>query len=154
MTKFTTAAVIALMAGPVLAESHAASGDAENGAAQFDRQCVACHVVKDENDEVLAGRNARTGPNLYGVAGATMGAVEDFRYGEPLVALGEEGMTWTEETFVAYVQDPTAYLREATGDSRARSKMSFRVRSPEDAADIYAFLATFGGDMEEEAASE
>lgn len=147
MTKFAIAATTLLLAAPAFAE-----GNAENGEAQFNRQCVACHVVADADGEVLAGRNARTGPNLYGTVGRVLGSVEGFRYGDPLVQLGEGGAVWDEESFVAYVQDPTAFLREQTGDDRARSKMAYRVRSPEDAADIYAFLATFGD--AEESASE
>lgn len=149
MTKFAIAAAATLLAAPVFAE-----GDAAEGEAQFNRQCVACHVVADESGEVLAGRAARTGPNLYGVAGRTLGSVEDFRYGDPLIQLGEDGMAWNEDLFVVYVQDPTSFLREQTNDQRARSKMSYRVRSEEDAANIWAFLSTFGGEAEEEGESD
>ncbi|MCG3268402.1 cytochrome c family protein [Yoonia sp. I 8.24] len=138
MKTITLAATLAALASPVLAE-----GDAAAGEQQFNRQCVACHVVRDDAGEVLAGRNARTGPNLYGIDGRALGAIEDFRYGDALVALGETGATWDEESFVAYVQNPTAYLREATGDGRARGKMAYQVRDAQQAADIYAFLATF-----------
>ncbi len=137
MKTITIAATLAALASPVLAE-----GDAAAGEQQFSRQCVACHVVRDDAGQVLAGRNARTGPNLYSLDGRTLGAIEDFRYGDALVALGETGATWDEESFVAYVQNPTAYLREATGDGRARGKMAYQVRDAQQAADIYAFLGT------------
>lgn len=145
MTKFIYAAA-ALLAAPAFADGHAATGDADAGAAQFDRQCVACHIVADADGEVLAGRNARTGPNLYGIAGRALGTVEDFRYGDAIVELGEAGTVWTEEAFVAYVQDPTGWLRETLDDNRARGKMAYRVRNEEDALNIYAFLATFGAE--------
>ena len=116
-----------------------ASGDAAAGERAFN-QCVACHVVKNAAGDTLAGRNGRTGPNLYGVAGGPAGVAEGFRYSASLAAYGEAGNIWDEESFVAYVQDPTAYLREALGDNGARSAMSFRVRGDEDARNLYAYL--------------
>lgn len=144
MKKFTLAAALSVLAAPVFADGHASTqGDAANGEEQFNRQCVACHVVADASGEVLAGRNAKTGPNLYGIAGRTLGTVEDFRYGDPIVELGEGGMVWTEESFVGYVQDPTGWLREITEDRRARGKMAYQVRAESDAYDLYAYLSTF-----------
>lgn len=144
MSKFIFAAAAALLSTPVFADGHAATGNAEAGEQQFNRQCVACHVVADADGEVLAGRNARTGPNLYAIAGRQLGSVEGFRYGDSIVELGENGAVWTEEAFVAYVQDPTSWLREALDNDRARGKMAYRVRNEQDALDMYAFLATFG----------
>lgn len=144
MKKFTLAAALSVLAAPVFADGHASSqGDAAAGEEQFNRQCVACHVVADASGEVLAGRNAKTGPNLYGVAGRTLGSVEDFRYGDPIVELGEAGTVWTEELFVGYVQDPTGWLREQTENRRARGKMAYQVREEADAYDLYAYLSTF-----------
>ncbi|WP_377513014.1 c-type cytochrome [Octadecabacter sp. R77987] len=142
MNVLKIAAALTVIAGSAFAESHA-SGDAANGETLFARQCVACHVVADAEGEVLAGRNAKVGPNLFGIAGATPGTVEDFRYGDAIVAAGETGAVFDEATFVAYTMDPTAWLRDVTEDARARSKMSFKVRSETDAADLYAYLATF-----------
>ncbi len=71
---------------------------------------------------------------------ALQGPAEGFRYSASLAAYGEAGNVWDEEAFVAYVQDPTAYLREALGDNGARSAMSFRVRGEEDARNLYAYL--------------
>lgn len=136
------AAAAALMAAPAFAESHVdttATGDAAAGESAF-RQCQSCHVVQNEAGEVLAGRAAKTGPNLYGIAGATAGQVEGFNYSDGLVAAGAAGMVYDEATFVAYVQDPTAKIREASGDDGARSKMSFRVRKEEDAVNLYAYI--------------
>lgn len=144
LNKFTAAAAFAVLAAPAFADGHASTqGDVAAGEQQFNRQCVACHIVADASGEVLAGRNARTGPNLYGIAGATPGAVEDFRYGDSIVELGETGAVWTEESFVAYVQGPTDYLKEVLEDRRARGKMSYQVREETQAYDIYAYLAQF-----------
>jgi cytochrome c len=137
-----TAAALCLLAGPVFAESHAMAeptGDAAAGEAVF-RQCQTCHVVENADGEVLAGRNAKTGPNLYGIAGRTAGSVEDFRYKDSIVAAGEGGLVWDETTFVAYVQDPQGFLRTTLDDSKARSGMSFRLRSEDDAVNLWAYL--------------
>lgn len=91
------------------------------------------------------GRNARTGPNLWGIHGRTVGAVEDFRYSPGLTALMEAETVWDEAAFVAYVQDPTGWIRETTGDNGLRGAMSFRVRSEEDALNLYAYIVSLGG---------
>ncbi|SHF69420.1 cytochrome c [Loktanella atrilutea] len=161
--KFTTlAAAMTLLAAPAFAESHmtatdtamaAPTGDAAAGEEQFNKQCVACHVVQDPaTDEVLAGRNAKVGPNLYGTMGHQAGAVEGYNFGDSLKAWGEAGGTLTEENFVAYVQDPTGFLREVLDDKRARGKMAYQVRDEAQAHDLFAFLSTFGG--EDDAATD
>jgi cytochrome c len=136
MKQLTLVAVLALMSAPAIAQ------DIEAGQEQFERQCVACHVVVNEAGETLAGRNAQTGPNLYGVVGRTPGTYPDFEYGDGMIAYGETGAVWEEENFVAYVQDPTDFLRTALDDRRARGKMAFQVRDAQQAADIYAYLAS------------
>lgn len=154
MFKLPVVVATVMLATSAFAESHSttdvaisASGDAAAGETAFNRQCITCHVVENEAGEILAGRKARSGPNLYGVAGRTLGTVPDFRYGKSIVQAGESGMIWTEENFVAYAQDPTKWLRAALDDSKARSKMALRVRSEEDATDIFAFLMSLKPNM-------
>jgi cytochrome c len=145
-----------LVAAPVLAEGEAATasgdaaaaeeaitvtGDAAAGEKAF-KKCVSCHVVVNDAGETLAGKKAKTGPNLYGVAGRAAASVEGFRYSKSIQAAGEAGLVWTEDKFVTYVQDPTAFLREELGDSSARSAMSFKVRKEKEALDLYAYLAS------------
>lgn len=137
----TTAALATLVAGAAWAE-----GDPEAGEAAF-RQCQACHVVADDEGNVLAGRAARTGPNLYGIVGDQAGTVEDFRYGNALVEAGEAGLEWNEEDFVAYLLDPQGFLREYLDDSSARSRMTFRIRDEQDARDLYAYLESLEPEM-------
>ena len=141
MKPYILAGVAALVTGPVFAQD-AMMGDAESGEQLFSRQCVACHVVVDANGETIAGRNARTGPNLYGLNVRPIGSDEEFRYSDYLPILGEDGTAWDEPMFVEYVQDPTGFLRAHLDDSSARSKMAFQVRREEDAYDIWAFLAS------------
>ena len=107
MTTNLRPALAALALGMLAIPAHA--GDPEAGKAAFS-QCQTCHVVANDAGEVLAGRNAKTGPNLYGVIGRVAGSVEGFRYGPSLVEAGEKGLVWDEETLVAYLQDPAAFL--------------------------------------------
>lgn len=131
------------------------AGDIEAGESAFQSQCQTCHNVTDDAGEVLAGRpNMRTGPNLYGVLGRQPGVIDGFRYGASLVELGESDVVWEEEEMVAYLLDPTSYLREALDDRRARSQMSFRVRDEDTARNIIAFLGQFGAVEEDEGAAE
>ena len=144
MIRITSLAAVAVtgLSAPAFADAHAASGDAAAGESAF-RQCQSCHVVESPDGEVLAGRAAKTGPNLYGVAGAAYGRVEDYAYSDLFKAANEQGLTYDEAAFVAYVQDPTGHLQEVTGES-GRGKMTYKVRKEEDAVNLYAFLAQFG----------
>ena len=144
MSRFSTIlGVVCAMALPTLAAAQA--GDPAAGEQAF-RQCQTCHVVADPDGNVLAGRNAKTGPNLYGVMGRQAGAVEDFNYSDALVEAGETGLTWDEESFVGYLLDPNAFLREYLDDPGVRSKMTFRVRQEEDALNLAAYLHSLGGE--------
>ena len=135
--------VLAAGAVAALIPFAAQAGDAEAGAGLFASQCQNCHVVVNAAGETLAGRNARTGPNLYGVIGRQAGAYEGFRYGASIVEAGQAGLVWDEETFVAYVQNPNTFLRTYLNNNRARGNMAFQVRQEEQARNLYAFLATF-----------
>ena len=128
--------LIAGLAAPAVAQ------DIEAGAKTFN-QCQTCHVVQNEAGEVLAGKNAKTGPNLYGVVGRAAGVYPEFKYGESIVALGASGFTWTEADLAVYLADPAAFLKDKSGDSKAKSKMMFKLKDEKEAADVAAFLASF-----------
>lgn len=133
-----TAAVMLAGSGAAFAQ------DAAAGEKEFNK-CKSCHmIVAADGTEIVKG--GRTGPNLWNIIGRKAGTVEDFRYGDSLVAAGEAGLVWNEETFVAYVQDPKGFLEEYLGDSGARSKMSYRLRSGME--DVYAYLLTVSPDAE------
>lgn len=135
MRNLPLVAAFSLIAMPALADSDVAAGEE-----QFNRQCVACHVVRNDEGDVLAGRNAKSGPNLYGLAGRPLGAQDGFRYGDSILEVAATGAIWDEESFVAYVQDPTEWLRDALDNRRARSKMAYKVRDEDQAAEIYAYI--------------
>lgn len=139
MKSMKIATLVALLASPVLAE-----GDAAAGESKFERNCTTCHAVVDASGNAIIGRaNVKTGPNLFGVVGRTAGTEAGFdKYGDSLVAAGAAGGVFDEAALVAYMQDPTAWLRSTLSDDRARSKMSFKLRNEQDAADIAAYLAS------------
>jgi cytochrome c len=132
----TIAGAALLLAAPAYA-----AGDAAKGEATF-KQCQACHAVIDDTGAVLAGKG-KTGPNLYGVFGRQAGTYPDFKYGESIIAGGVAGVIWNEVEFVAYVQDPNKYWQEKLADKKAKSKMVFKVKNAEAAADLYAYLSQF-----------
>ena len=135
-------AVIIALSGPAHADAHLGAGDPEAGAKAF-RQCISCHVVENADGEKLAGKNGKTGPNLFGVVGRQAGTFEGFRYKKHIIAAGEAGLVWNAENLAAYLQHPTKFLRKELDDRSAMSGMAFRVRKEETAADLAAFLATF-----------
>ena len=129
------------------ADVHPVSGDVAAGEVAFGKQCVACHLVINDAGVKLAGRNGKSGPNLYNIPGAGAGMIEGYRYGKSIVAAGiENGLIWTEENFVDYVQDPKGFLRAFLDDRKARAKMSYRVRKEYDARNIYAYLFSLSSD--------
>ncbi len=135
-SKLALFAVLAMASAPAFA-----AGDAAKGEAGF-KQCQTCHAVIDDTGAVLAGKG-KIGPNLYGVFGRVAGSVEGFKYGDSIVAAGAAGLVWDEATFVEYAQDPTKFLQSRLDDKKAKSKMAFKVKNEEAAADLYAYLSQF-----------
>jgi len=129
------AAVIS--AGLALSTPAFAEGDAAAGEKEF-KKCKSCHMVQDDAGEAIV-KGGKTGPNLFGVVGRAAASEEGFKYGASLMAAGEAGLVWDEETLVTYLADPTAFLKEETGDSGAKSKMTFKLKDGEDVA---AYLAS------------
>jgi len=139
-TTLTTLALTAMFAMPALAESHA-MGDAAAGEKVFN-QCQTCHVVVNDAGETLAGKKSKTGPNLYGVVGRTAGTYPEFAYGDSIVAAGAAGLVWDEAKLVEYLADPAAFLKTTLDDKGAKSKMAYKVKKPEDAANVVAYIAS------------
>ncbi|MCG8694450.1 MAG: cytochrome c family protein [Minwuiales bacterium] len=120
-------AALAFCVAAVLPVGAAAqAGDPAAGERAF-RQCAACHTVEP-------GRN-RVGPSLYGVVGRSAGSVERFRYSR---AMQEADIVWDEQTLAAYLANPREYL---PGTSK-----TFRLRNPDDAPDLIAYLRSLHDD--------
>lgn len=130
-TLFAALGAIALSA-PALAQ------DVAKGEKEFNK-CKACHmIVAPDGTEIVKG--AKTGPNLYGVIGRPVASYPDFAYGDGILAYGATGAVWDEALLAEYVVDPGKFLKEKTGDSKARSKMAFKLAKG--GPDIAAYLAS------------
>ena len=101
--------------------------DADNGAKVF-KKCMACHAIDEKN---------KIGPSLKGIVGRKAATVEGFKYSDAMLAKGAEGVVWDEATLTAYLPDPKAFV--------PGTKMVFPgLKTPEEVADIIAFLKTKG----------
>lgn len=128
-----------LLAAPTLAQE--VVGNAETGAKVF-AKCQTCHSVVNEAGEVVGGKGAKTGPNLYAIAGRKAGSYPEFKYGASLVTLGEGGFVWDEASFVEYVSDPSKFLKARLNDPKAKGNMSFKLPKAEDAQNVWAYLVS------------
>ena len=105
-----------------------ADGDPEKGAAVF-KKCAACHAVGPD------AKN-KVGPELNGIIGRKMGAVEGFNYSDTLKQHNASGEVWDAEKFNKYIENPKAYLPGI--------KMVFAgLPKDTDRANLEAFLAQF-----------
>ena len=110
-----------------------ADGDPEVGSKIFDRKCKSCHTAERDGPH-------RRGPNLFGVVDSKAGIREGFKYNEDHIAAGEKGLVWSDDAIVAYLNNPKVFLRETSGNPKARPRMAFRIAFEQDARDIVAFL--------------
>lgn len=128
----------ALLGAAIAAPAFAQDGDAAAGEKEF-RKCKACHaIVSPEGEEIVKG--GKTGPNLHGLIGRAAGTEEGYNYSEALIELKDSGEVWTVEDVAAYVTDPNKFVQEKTGDTAARTKMTFKLNKGQ--ADIAAYLAS------------
>ncbi len=128
----TATATIMALAAPVFAE-----GDVEKGKKAF-KKCKSCHKIESPEGEMIV-KGGKTGPNLWGVIGRAAGST-DFKYGKTLKKLGEDGLVWDVDNIQPYMTDAKAFLKEKSGDAKAKSKMSFKMKK--DQEHVAAFLAS------------
>ena len=126
-------AALCLLAFPAFA-----GGDAIKGANDF-KKCKACHsIIAPDGTAIQKG--GKIGPNLFGVIGRSVASMADFKYGASIAAVGAKGVIWDEGMIAAFVTDPTAWLKEQTGDASAATKMTFKMSTGSE--DIAAYLAS------------
>lgn len=110
-------------------------GDAVRGETLFSK-CKSCHMIGDD------AKN-KVGPVLTGVVGRFAGSLPGFKYSKSMKAVAATGFAWEPETLDTWLAQPTKFLRARLGDKKAKSKMSFRLKKPQDRLDVIAYLATF-----------
>jgi cytochrome c len=111
-----SAAVFAALVTP------AAAADAEHGKALF-VACAACHQEKPD----------ALGPSLKGVFGRRSGALEDFRYSNPMK---RANLVWDEAALREYIADPQAKVKG--------NRMPFDgLHDPKDVDDIVEYIKTY-----------
>ena len=130
-TILTATAAVLAFAAPGLAQD----GDVAKGEKDW-RKCKACHSIVDPNGDTIE-RGGKTGPNLWGIVGATPGTVEDFgKYTDELVAIGAEGGVWTPEELADYIPNAKEYIGGA--------RTSMTPQKLDNVYDIISFLAQYG----------
>ena len=86
------------------------------------RACAACHTEKPD----------ALGPSLKGVIGRKAGALEDFRYSNPMK---RANLVWDETNLREFIADPQAKVRG--------TRMPFGgLSEPADIDDVVAYIAT------------
>ncbi len=91
-------------------------------------KCKACHTFEN------GGAN-RTGPNLWGIVGASVAHINGFAYSSAMVAKKAEFGTWDKEHLNAYLESPKEYV--------PGTKMQFNgIKKPAERADLLAYLET------------
>ncbi|EEW25489.1 c-type cytochrome [Rhodobacter ferrooxidans] len=128
----------AAVAALALAAPAFAAGDVAKGEKEF-KKCMTCHSITAADGTVIK-KGGAVGPNLFGVVGRTVGSYPEFAYSEAYGETGAKGVAWTEEAIAAYVVDPVKWLKEASGDDKAKSKMTFKL--PKGGEDVAAYLAS------------
>jgi cytochrome c2 len=113
-----------------------AAGNADEGENVF-KKCRACHAVGDN------AKN-KVGPHLNDVFGRAAGSIDGFRYSKAMVAAGEGGLVWNEETLGAYLADPRGYIE--------KTKMAFAgLKKDQDVENVLAYLRQFAAGSEAKA---
>jgi cytochrome c len=97
------------------------AGDAARGEEVYTAKCGACHSP-DAN---------RVGPMHRGVFGRQAGTVQGFNYSR---AVKGSSVVWGEDTLDAWLTNPQ--------DLIPGQRMNFRLSSPQDRADVIAYLRT------------
>ena len=109
------------------------------------KKCGACHAIGE-------GAKNKVGPQLNGIIARVAGAAEGFKYSDVLLALGEAGFEWDEETLAGYLANPKDWLKEYPPTlgidcgtvKNCRGKMAFAgLRKDKDITAVLAYLASF-----------
>jgi cytochrome c len=115
--------------------------DATEGENVF-KKCQTCHRIGE-------GAKNLVGPVLTGVIGRQAGTAADFAYSPLNKNSGENGLVWTEELVVKYLEDPNAFLKDFLTSKGKEdlavgvTKMVFKLPDETDRKNVAAYLKTF-----------
>lgn len=125
-TFMTVLAFAATISASALAQEAApAEGNADKGEKLYKR-CVTCHTLEESGKHKL-------GPNLHGIFGSQAGTKEGFRYSKAMIAAGEDGLIWSDETLSQYVKAPKTFI--------PKNQMNFAgLRKDQQILDLLAYL--------------
>ncbi|MDE8652804.1 c-type cytochrome [Novosphingobium album (ex Liu et al. 2023)] len=112
-----------VIGGALLAGSAAPRGNAARGGDLYRTKCGACHSLD----------NNRVGPAHRGVVGRRSGTAPGFRYSR---ALSSSNIVWTPANLDRWLTAPTLMV--------PGTAMGFRLASPQDRADVIAYLQQNG----------
>jgi cytochrome c len=110
----------ALFAGMLPAATMAADGEA------VFKKCSACHGLE-------VGKH-KVGPSLAGVVGRKAGTAEGYKRYK---GLKDASWIWTEAELMAYLEDPTAYTKDKSGE---RSAMGFKLKDEGERKAVIEYL--------------
>jgi cytochrome c len=103
------------------------SADYNRGRRTF-KLCQSCHTLNEGGQNLV-------GPNLYGMFGRDIGAVEGYTYSK---AVQDSDIVWTPEILGEWLESPRNFL--------PGNKMSFAgVRKPEDRTAVIAYIMSETG---------
>jgi cytochrome c len=111
-----------------VAETQTAAADPaliEEGAKVF-KKCQACHAVG-------AGAKNRTGPELNGILGRTIGGHDGYKYSTAFQEAAADGQVWDEAHLTEFLMNPKGVLQG--------TKMTFAgLKTSEEAAAVIAYI--------------
>lgn len=130
MLKFLKAGLVG--AAFAATASSALAADSTEGEKVF-RKCAACHSVGE-------GAKSRVGPELNDLFGRQAGTIDDFKYSAAMVAAGEGGVIWNEQTLTQFLVKPRDFIKG--------SKMTFAgLRKSAEIAHVIEYLKTFDSQL-------
>ncbi len=96
------------------------------------KKCKTCHSVGPDAKNKI-------GPHQNDLIGRAAGSVEGYKYSKAMIAAGEAGLVWTDESLMEFLRKPRAYVK--------KTKMSFGgFKKDEDILAVIAYLKTFDTD--------
>jgi cytochrome c len=127
--------VATALAALMLCTSAAQADNVAKGKKYAKKKCTICHTWKE------GGKN-KVGPNMWALYGRAAGTIDGFKYSDDFKTARDKIGPWDDAKLAAYLADPKGYLRTVTGNPKAKSKMTVKVKKKKDIANVIAYLQT------------